>query len=205
MIEEGWRQIEAGLALIVCSRLASWDAKNLILVASKETEFESRAGHKEVHGQFGRLICWIAFGVGTEYLAKGVCILNGCDLSRQAKCIRPPQPGEDIENWILLVKEEDPSISESEIGFGTLGKLPLEQIVKPGREQDLVLASIKLLASTIRNRDAHRYAHNVRTFHFHLVRRLFIPAFNILLASLDKGELRVRLSDAGFSGQDNVQ
>jgi|ERR1035438_3393323 hypothetical protein len=204
MIEEGWRQIEAGVALIVWSRLAFWDPQNLSLVASKESDFESRAGHKEVHGQFGRLICWIEFGVGAEYLAKGVCILRGCDLTGQTKCIRLPQLGEDIDNWIQLVNENDQSIHESELSFGTLAKLPLGQILKPGQERDLVLASIKLLASTIRNRDAHRYAQNVRTFHFHLVKSLFVPAFNILLASLDKGELRIRFSESGFSGQDNA-
>lgn len=200
MIEESWRQIEAGLALIVWSRLAFWDAQNLSLVASRESDFESRAGHKEVHGQFGRLICWIAFGVGAEYLAKGVCILNGCNLNSQAKCIRLPQPGEDIDNWIQLVNENDQSIHESELSFGTLARLPVGQILKPGRERNLVLASIKLLASTIRNRDAHHYAQNVRAFHFHVVESLFVPAFNILLASLDKGELQVRFSRPGFRG-----
>ncbi len=50
MIEEGWRQIEAGVALIVWSRLAFWDVQNLSLVASKQPDFESAAGHKEVPG-----------------------------------------------------------------------------------------------------------------------------------------------------------
>src|SRR6266852_144688 len=182
MSEEGWRQIEAGMGLIVWSRLASWDAQNLRLAASEAADFESKAGHKEVHGQFGRLICWLAFGVGAEYLIKGVCLLNGCDLSRQCRCIRPPQPGEDIESWIRLVNNNDQSILEYDLSFGTLAKLPVGEILKPGRERDLVSASIKLLASTIRNRDAHRYTQNVRTFNFHLVKSLFVPAFNILLA-----------------------
>jgi len=125
MSEEGWRQIEAGMGLIVWSRLASWDAQNLRLVASEAADFESKAGHKEVHGQFGRLICWLAFGVGAEYLIKGVCLLNGCDLSRQCRCIRPPQPGEDIESWIRLVNNNDQSILEYDLSFGTLAKLPV--------------------------------------------------------------------------------
>ena len=195
IIEEGWRQIKAGMALILWSRLASWDKGNLSFIASKEGEFESRAGHKEIHGQFGRLISWIAFGVGAEYLAKGVCILNGCDLSRNAKAIRPPSSGEDTENWIRLVNRDDPSVRQTEIGFGTLGKLPLVQILKSGRERDFVCASIKLLASSIRNRDAHRYTQNVRAFDFHLIETMFVPAFNILLASLSKDELRIRFSE----------
>jgi hypothetical protein len=123
MIEEGLRQIEAGVNLVIWSKLAFWDAKNLSLVASKESNFESRAGHKEVHGQFGRLICWIAFGAGAEYLIKGVCLLNGCDLNKTSKCTRPSQPGEDIDNWVRLVNNNDPSMLESDIYFGTLAKL----------------------------------------------------------------------------------
>ena len=69
-----------------------------------------------------------------------------------------------------------------------LGGLPLGKIAKPG-----VLASFKALASAIRKRGAHRYAHHVRSSHFHLVESLFVPAFNILLSSLDRDELQVRL------------
>ncbi len=194
VLDEGWQQIRAGVALITWSRLASWDAENLALVAASETKFESAAGHKKVHSEFGRLLCWIAFGVGGEYLLKGVCLLRGCNLARQDKVIRLPSQHEDIENWVRLVNEGDPSIREVGVSFGTLGQVPLSRILNPGRERDLVSASITLLRTTIRNRDAHRYAQNVRAFHFHVVKRLFVPAFNIVLASLDQNELRVRLS-----------
>jgi hypothetical protein len=197
MIEEGWRQVKAGLALIVWSRLASWDAQTLSLTASKQTDFESGDGHKQIHGEFGRLICWIAFGVGAEYLTKGVCMLKGHDLSCDLNPIlRLPLSSEDIKNWIQLVKVNDPSVREPAVGFGTLGTLPekMKKILKPGPNQDLVCASIKLLASTIRNRDAHHYAQDVRAFHFHLVESLFVPAFNVLLASLNKDQLQDCLS-----------
>jgi hypothetical protein len=36
----------------------------------------------------------------------------------------------------------------------------------------------------MRNRDAHKYAVNVRSSQFYLVERVFIRAFNILLASV---------------------
>lgn len=195
-IEEGRRQVNAGLALIVWSKLASWDEPSLSLVASKETDFESDAGHKQIHSEFGRLICWIGFGVGAEYLTKGVCMLKEHDLSRTTKTIRLPLPGEDITEWIQLVNGKDPSVCKSEVGFGTLGNLPevVGKILEPGPNRDLVLASIKLLASTIRNRDAHRYAQNVRAFHFHLVNSLFVPAFNVLIESLNKDQLQDCLS-----------
>jgi hypothetical protein len=62
------------------------------------------------------------------------------------------------------------------------------------REKDFVYASIDLLRGTIRNRDAHRYAQNERAIHFHLVPNLLVPAFNILLATLDEDALRRALS-----------
>ena len=190
MIDAGWRQIVAGGALIIHSKLAFWNAQSLRLLASEEHEFET--SHKALDRQFGRLICWIQFSVGAEYLAKGACILHGCNVIVPANAIRLPLPGDDIDNWVRLVNKNDPSITEPGAGFGTLSNLPLGKILKPGQERDLVLASFKALASAIRKRGAHRYAHHVRSSHFHLVESLFVPAFNILLASLDRDELRVR-------------
>lgn len=192
---EGWQQIRAGVTLILWSRLAFWNEQSLAFVAAKEAEFESATGHKGVHEELGRLICWIAFSVGSEYLAKGACLLNGYDLSKDAKVTRPPSLGENIEDWIALVIADKPAVNEHDLSFGTLGNLPLQKIIKADRERNLVLASYKFLASSIRNRDAHRYTRDVRAFHFHVVERLFIPAFNILLRSLDQSELRVRLND----------
>lgn len=201
LFDEGWRQIRAGVALIIWSRLVEWNADSLTFASVDKVSFES--SHAQVHHEFGRLICWIAFGVGSEYLVKGACLLNGRDLRRDAgaKVIRLPSFGEDIEEWIRLVNTNDPRVHERDVSSGTLGTLPVGQILKPGRERDLVLASIKLLASTIRNRDAHRYAQNVRGFHFHVVESLFVPAFNTLLASLDQAKLRAHLSDHDFVGE----
>jgi hypothetical protein len=63
LLEEGWQRIRAGLALIVWSRRASRNEQALDVVAAAKDKFESAAGHEEVHKEFGRLICWIAFGV----------------------------------------------------------------------------------------------------------------------------------------------
>ena len=49
LIEEGWRQVKAGLALIVWSKLASWDAQELRLVASEDHKyFESIPGQQRI-------------------------------------------------------------------------------------------------------------------------------------------------------------
>ncbi|HEY6330764.1 MAG TPA: hypothetical protein VI756_15635 [Blastocatellia bacterium] len=192
--EEGWRQIEAGLALVTWSNLAVWNARGLCLLATSEGKFESPAGHNLVHKQFGRLICWISFGVGAEYLAKGVLLLHGFLQPRGKKVLRPPWPEEDIATWVALVNKDDASVMDEDLDFGTLGTLPLGRVGGTIAERELVKASYKLLANTIRNRDAHRYARNVRAFHFQAVERLFVPSFNILLRSLDDGELRTRVS-----------
>jgi len=191
MFEEGLRQIQSGVALITWSRLASWDSQSLTLIPAQESDFESH--HRQVHSEFGRLLCWIAFGVGGEYLAKGACILSGHLRPGPGDHIRLPSPGEDVESWVELVNKNDSTIRESELHFTTLGKLPVGKIPKLKQEQEFVTASIKLLASTIRNRDAHRYTRNVRAFHFHVVGSLFVPAFNILLASLSEIDLRSHL------------
>jgi len=201
MSDEGWQQVRSGLTLIVWSKLASWDPQNLTLVAANEANFESSTGHKEIHRTFGRLICWIAFSVGAEYLSRGAVMLKGRSTTQASpnRILRLPSRDEDIADWIKRVNSCDPSVCEAAISFKTLGKLHPEQILPPGSERDLVSASIKLLASAIRNRDAHRYAKDVRAFHFHVVGSLFVPALNILLASLNQGELRTHLTGTEFA------
>ena len=113
--------------------------------------------------------------------------------------IKLPSWDENIQEWIQapLVLEQD----KQEPRLQTLGKLKakLKDIPVSQPDKDFVEASIELLASEIRNRDAHRYTENVRAFHFYLVSKLFIPAFNILLASLEQEELRGRFSKSLFS------
>ena len=70
--KEGWRQIRAGVSLIAWSRLARFDGAALAFRATDEQEFEhSRKGHRGVHKEFGRLICWIGFSVGQSISRRG--------------------------------------------------------------------------------------------------------------------------------------
>ena len=78
---EGWQQIRAGVALIQWSKLASWDGEKARFEPSSQDEFEAWAG--KIHQDFGRLICWIAFSVGSEYLIKGVCLVKGEDIAKK--------------------------------------------------------------------------------------------------------------------------
>jgi len=55
------------------------------------------------------------------------------------------------------------------------------------RDRATLLAAYGLLASTIRNRDAHAYVPNVRDYHFPLVGQLFARCFNLLVSWLPGG------------------
>ncbi|MFZ0887149.1 MAG: hypothetical protein WA005_01735 [Candidatus Binataceae bacterium] len=193
VIENGWEQIKAGLALVTLSKLSSWDAQTLKLVPEKEDNFESAC--RSIHPDFGRLICWIAFGVGGEYLSRGAFMLmRKCDPTKPIYVIQPPEQGDDIEVWVQRVNKKDPSVRKAEFESAMkFGDLPWKEILSSQPDRDFVSASMKLLAGKIRNRDAHRYAKSVRAFHFHVVKSLFVPAFNILLALVDQAELRSRL------------
>jgi hypothetical protein len=197
--EDGWRQVRAAVSLIAWSRLARFDAQQLVFHAAEEHAFEfGLEGHPGVHHEFGRLICWIAFSVGGEYLSKGTCLLKGCDLTTTVAAIRPPSWDEDLRVWAQLVNSRDPRVQVADTSLGTLGQAPVNRILPHGPDREFVSAAVRFLASTIRNRDAHRYAPNARAAHFRAVPLVLVPAFNILLGTLDQDELRRR----SFGGTD---
>jgi hypothetical protein len=196
MSDGGWKQIRAGLSLITWSKLASWDSPALRLCVANEDEFEGPDGeknHRAVHDEFGRLICWISFGVGAEYLVKGLAMLNGNPLTESRKVIRPPMEGEKIDEWAkLVISGSPPEMDDTMLNTLNRPKLkgfPLNKMCPDEGARERTEASMILLTDTIRNRDAHRYAGNVRRFNFRLVGKLFVPAFNVLLSSLDQSEL----------------
>jgi hypothetical protein len=184
MNTKGWEQVKAGIALITFSKLASWDCEYCRFISSTSAVFETQA--RQFHAEFGRLICWITFSVGAEYIAKGVCI-NVLKLEPriEQKVVSLPGPSEDITRWIDRLSADDPLLKEKKFFFPTLGNLRVDQVPKSKSEQRLVKVAFKTLASSIRNRDAHLYTKNVRQSHHHLVEGLFVPAMNVLLASLN--------------------
>jgi hypothetical protein len=197
--EDGWRQIQAGVSLVTWSWLASWDSQALYFVPAEQGAFESK--HAGVHGSYGRLICWLTFAVGAEYLCKGVCLLKGLSVfeTKPKNVIRPPKTGEDLQQWVNLVNQQKdgaPDVQEKELRTKTLTQMvdEVQKITELGSNRDRVAASLKFLASTIRNRDAHRYVQNVRSFHFSAIPDLLVPSLNDLLGVLDRADLKDRLS-----------
>ena len=192
--EMAWDQVAAGLALIAWSGLAAWKSDRLRFVESDVGAFESRKGQRRLHPVFGRLLSWTAFGVGTEYLVKGVCLLRGLPLSKSTNVVRVPNEFEDVSEWAKSVEAGDPSAQYTEISFGTLGTLPKDwatQVVGSSRAAGIA-AAVKLLAKTFRNREAHRYVKNTRALHFYVVGKVFIPAINELITTIDQAGLKAR-------------
>ena len=193
--QEGWRQIRAGIALIQWSKLARWNSGKARFEPTSQDEFERWA--KKTHQDFGRLICWIAFSTGVEYLVKGVCLVRGEDIVETGKVFKHPPKEGDLQNWISGVLENKDDAKEEVQKFGALGKITqtggcLERILAetPEGERDLALASLRYLRRTIRNRDAHSYTQNVRAFHFYAVERVVLPALNTLLKMVEQDTLR---------------
>jgi hypothetical protein len=194
MTDDGWKQLRAGIGLLTWSNLVRWDADRLQLVAMEMQDVENT--NARVHAEYGRLIRWICFSVGTEYLVKGICLLKGLAFTETAKIVRPPE-GESLLEWIELVASEDPSVLVVQPSYGTLGATLANKaatIPLLPAERALVKAALRFLASFIRNRDAHRYEQNVRTSHFWAVGQLFVPALNILLASINQSHLAAHLN-----------
>ena len=194
LVREGKEQIKVGLELIVWSKLACWDKNDFKLVANNADQFEGDQGHERFHNRYGRLICWIIFCVGAEYLGKGFCLVNGHNLSKLDKAIQTPDPRIDFGKWIELAsqyeknKQKTKRIECDEKNYGTLGGLRgvVSKYIEEDSQKNLVEACYRYLASTIRNRDVHYYAKERRRFDFHMVEKLFVPAFNIVLKSVEQ-------------------
>jgi len=191
LISEGKQQIKVGLELIVWSNLACWDANNLKLVSNNVESFENYDGLKADYKKYGRLICWIIFSVGAEYIGKGFCLVNEHNLIIPDKLvIRSLKLNEELRSWINLVVSDKKSdkITQNDVYFGTLGKLEgiIGKYINDDFDSKLVEACYIYLANSIRNRDVHRYTKDTRGFHFHMVEKLFVPAFNIILKSVEQ-------------------
>lgn len=166
---DGRLQVIAAASLLKFSRLIEWEEASAKFSAVPSDSFEF-LWQKEVDRVFGRLICWINFSAGAEFLAKGVCLLRDVE-------IRELQKGATY--------------------FGTLGNLnkspngALRQLCAKVNASDdqrkLLLGTYEYLAREIRNRDAHAYVPNVRRAHVDDVRDRFVPCFNLLISWLPAG------------------
>ena len=180
----GREQIKAGLALINWSGLAVWSVRDGCLRATDFNEFEKLA--QERHDQFGRVLSWVIFSVGCEYVVKGACLVRKLISPKNKDVLRPPKWDEDLQTWSNAIIKRDSSVLEPVSTTNTLGQLPLAKLLDDLPEGKKHRAAFQLLRDSMRNRDAHQYVRNVRAAHFHAVPRLFVPALNAVIQSVSQ-------------------
>jgi hypothetical protein len=191
-------QITAGATLLHRSKLVEWSrsAGRFLSVSDDAFEYSAR---NDIDPAFGRLICWMTFSSGVEFLGKGLCIEHGIDfwnaLKPASTCDIPTYP---ISAWLAATKGR-PKIRRTP-SYGTIGSLTWQVKGSPSAIERLaakckatpdqariVLGTFTLLGTAIRNRDAHAYVPNVRAAHHWLVRDLFLDAIHLLVTWIPNG------------------
>lgn len=197
-LEDGRLQVVAPASLLENSRLVEWISSHAHFVSVPRDIFEYSI-RRDVDPIFGRLICWILFSAGAEFLAKGICLLKGIEIRSEHEV--PTHPSSNLQTWILGFRKDWKSQGVMKApNFGTLGDLlrnkkggsaPLKMLCSragaTAMQEDLLFVAYDLLRKTIRNRDAHAYIPNVRDSHYSLVPDLFCECFNLLLSWLPNG------------------
>jgi hypothetical protein len=161
------RQVAAGRELICESGLVQWhDAPNFLAPAS-EVEFE----HRVSRTPYARLRAWLLFSVGSEYVIKGVCAYHGI-----------PAPNGRTEAEYL---------ARDTLGAYVSGSSPRLCLIAPklGLCPEVLTKPCKRLKA-IRDRDVHRYVHDVRQAEFPALGDSILPMLNTLLVSLPPQELQ---------------
>lgn len=177
--------IDGGLTLIAeKSGLVRWSQAEPRLIPIPHAEFETWLLGR---GDFARLASWVLFGVGAEYLAKGVCLAH--QVGPEAK----------LNNHGYL-------------NMGTLGPyciaaggdtpyLARLDLPAPGRK---AICDAYKRISKLRNRDVHTLNAGVRAGDLPYVEKDFVPAFNLLLDTLlpasPLGKIVERRWRGGLSG-----
>lgn len=183
--------LHAGIELLTRSSLVNWDKAARRFEAPDVNPLEEFSKN----GPFGRLMSWILFSVGAEYILKAACKEHDiASPMEKALGIEYPESG-DIAEWARLVSARTSGdtvsgeITTDEF-YSPLGKYvrlhirPLaEKLELEDEDGDLLYAGYRLLA-VIRNRDVHTYERDVRNANFYLIGDVFVPCLNLLWQSL---------------------
>ena len=201
----GKLQVIAGDSLLIRSGLVQWDKSSNKYAEVGRAAFEAKWKNRS-SPIFGRLISWMNFSTGAEFLAKGLCLVNGVEIREIGDKLKyPSQDPNEFAKWLKETSQflkppsprgdTDPRFVRT-VNFGTLGYLwngeasPLRQLCNDRAnpdDLDKLLAGYILLAERIRNRDMHAYIPDVRNNHYWLVPELFVECFNILATWLPGG------------------
>ena len=122
---------------------------------------------EQLDPQYGRYIAWVLFSVGAENLAKAACVCSGC--------VPVSSDGHygELGKYMRRVNGEPK---------GHLVRLALARYLTDSDRKALTDGYLKLI--DIRNRDAHTYVPTVRHLNFPDVEKHFVPAFNILVRTM---------------------
>lgn len=197
---DGRLQVTAAAALLGNSGLVEWIPELCEFVPVTREVFES-SWQRDVDPVFGRVICWISFAAGAEFLAKGTCLVRGVEIRKEKEV--PAYPTTDIKLWVPKFRKAWKSGGTvMATHFNTLSSLTFDDdkanvpaalsrlcstVKATAEEKDLLFAGYELLRRSIRNRDAHAYVPNSRDSHFNLVPELFTRCFNVLGSWLPGG------------------
>jgi hypothetical protein len=183
LAEDAVRQMAAGIALIQGSSLLFLNAPSRKFGLVDMTSFEQAAA--DVHPRFGRVMKWIWFSTGAEYLLKGALISTGdlVPLSGPEKLDFPSE--NEIASWTARAFTSAAKTTRTDYKTMSGMQNGLKQLCgRHGSERERgksLRAAFLLLGESVRNRDAHAYVPDVRVAHFHLL-PLFAEAFNTLLS-----------------------
>ncbi len=79
---DGRLQVTAAMGLLKFSRLVLWDEASATFSPTSCKSYDLY-WRENIDADFGRLICWINFSAGAEFLAKGICLLNGVEICKE--------------------------------------------------------------------------------------------------------------------------
>ena len=133
-----------------------------------ESAFEEYVSEK-LDPQFGRYMAWLLFSVGAENLAKAACVCTGI--------VRESPTGHYGTMGIYLRRLKGRL-------EGRLIRLSRETGLTGDDKQKLTDGYLELIK--IRNRDVHSYVYGVRRLHFAFAEAHFVPAFNVLLGTMQR-------------------
>lgn len=192
------KQFRAGICLIENSGLLQFDRTSFTFQALPEKSFEDKA--KKLDKNFGRVMYWVWFSTGAEYLLKGFMIVQDpAFLMRTEKAValreaddpRSPQWIDDVLSNQGATKLQD-VFSTMKVAYQLDTRLLTTGIMNglpPSLDEARrTKAAYLLLKDAIRNRDSHAYVEDVRKSHYHMIHH-FAPAFDTLLAAAGAKQL----------------
>jgi hypothetical protein len=198
--DDGILQLAAGISLLRMSNLVLWTDELLRFELRSEDAFEHAA--RDVDLLFGRLVKWMQFSAGFEFVLKGVLLLAGKDFRVDDKSVVANPTAAEMHSgtWHAGVRtrtaRREPTVKYRELGTlidqpTFLREVVAEQLLRQTNESDAnrVLAACEFLRDAVRNRDAHAYVPNVRQQQYVLV-TFVAPALNTLLSWVDEPLLR---------------